>query len=135
MYLLPAHLMTKTDPVSETCSLEYRTWTKYRPHCYTPSSEPSRVFSFISIVFLLSYSFNIIFLWYIYILLITVPRGLKPELPSLARALGSWIRIPLKAWMSVCVYSVFVLSCVVAALRWADSPFKRSYQLRIRSRN
>jgi hypothetical protein len=29
-----------------------------------------------------------------------------------SRTLGSWIRIPLKARMSVCVYSVFVLSCV-----------------------
>jgi hypothetical protein len=26
--------------------------------------------------------------------------------------LGSWIRIPLEAWMSVSVYFVFVLSCV-----------------------
>jgi hypothetical protein len=26
--------------------------------------------------------------------------------------LGSWVRIPLEAWISVCVYSVFVLSCV-----------------------
>jgi hypothetical protein len=40
------------------------------------------------------------------------PRGLSHELSSLARTLGSWVRIPLKAWMSVCVYSVFVLSCV-----------------------
>jgi hypothetical protein len=39
------------------------------------------------------------------------------ELPYLARKLESWVRIPLKAWMSVCVYSVFVLFCVyVAAL-------------------
>jgi hypothetical protein len=30
----------------------------------------------------------------------------------------------------VCVYSVFVLSCVdVAALRWADPPSKESYRL------
>jgi hypothetical protein len=28
-------------------------------------------------------------------------RGLRHELFSLARMLGSWIRIPLKAWMSV----------------------------------
>jgi hypothetical protein len=33
-------------------------------------------------------------------------------LSLLAQTLGSWIRIPLKAWMSVCFYSVFVLSCV-----------------------
>jgi hypothetical protein len=31
------------------------------------------------------------------------PRGLRHELFSLARMLGSWVRIPLKAWMSVCV--------------------------------
>jgi hypothetical protein len=36
-------------------------------------------------------------------------RGLKHELSSLARLLGLWVRIPLEAWMSVCVYSVFVL--------------------------
>jgi hypothetical protein len=40
------------------------------------------------------------------------PRGLRHELSSLARTLGSWVRIPLEAWMSVCVYSVFVLFCV-----------------------
>jgi hypothetical protein len=34
------------------------------------------------------------------------PRGLRHEL---ARTLGSWVWNPLKAWMSVCVYSVFVL--------------------------
>jgi hypothetical protein len=57
-------------------------------------------------------------------------RGLRHELSSLARILGSWIRIPLMAWMSVCVYSVFVLFCVqVAALRRADSPSKESYGL------
>jgi hypothetical protein len=38
-----------------------------------------------------------------------LPRGLRHELSSLARTLGSWARIPLKAWMSVCVYSIFVL--------------------------
>jgi hypothetical protein len=47
--------------------------------------------------------------------------GLRHELSSLARTVGSWIRISLKAWMfgvcvcvcvCVCVYSVFVLSCV-----------------------
>jgi hypothetical protein len=34
--------------------------------------------------------------------------------------------------MSVCVYSVFVLSCVVATLRLADPPSKESYPLSIR---
>jgi hypothetical protein len=30
-------------------------------------------------------------------------------MPLTARTLGSWVRIPLKAWISVCVYSVFAL--------------------------
>jgi hypothetical protein len=64
------------------------------------------------------------------------PRDLRHELSSPARTLGSWIRIPLKAWMSVCVYSVVVLSCVqVAVLRWADPPSKGSYKLCKRLRN
>jgi hypothetical protein len=37
---------------------------------------------------------------------------LRHELSSFARTLGSWVRIPLDAWMSVCVYSVFVLFSV-----------------------
>jgi hypothetical protein len=50
-------------------------------------------------------------------------RGLRHELSSFAQTLGSWVRIPLEAWMSVCVYSTFVLSCVqVAALRRVDPP-------------
>jgi hypothetical protein len=40
------------------------------------------------------------------------PRGLRYELSSLARTLRSWVRIPLNTWISVCVYSVFVLFCV-----------------------
>jgi hypothetical protein len=40
------------------------------------------------------------------------PRGLRHQLSSLARTLGSWGRIPFKAWMSVWVYSMFVLFCV-----------------------
>jgi hypothetical protein len=32
------------------------------------------------------------------------PRGLRHEQSSLARTLGSWARILLDAWMSVCVY-------------------------------
>jgi hypothetical protein len=40
------------------------------------------------------------------------PPCLRHELSSLARTLGSWDQIPVKAWMSVCVYSVFVLFCV-----------------------
>jgi hypothetical protein len=44
------------------------------------------------------------------------PRGLRHEPFSPARTLGSWVRIPLEAWMSVCVYSVFVLFCVQEAV-------------------
>jgi hypothetical protein len=41
-----------------------------------------------------------------------------------------WVRISLKAWMSVCVYSVFVLFCVqIAALWLADPQSKVSYRL------
>jgi hypothetical protein len=64
------------------------------------------------------------------------PRSLGLELSSLARTLGSWVRIPLKAWMSVGVYSVFVLFCVrVAAMRRADHPSKESCRLCIGLRN
>jgi hypothetical protein len=34
------------------------------------------------------------------------PRDLRHETSSPARTLGSWVRIPFEAWMSVCVYSV-----------------------------
>jgi hypothetical protein len=41
------------------------------------------------------------------------------------RKLGSWVRIPLEVWMSVYVYSVFVLPCVqVAVLRRVNPPSK-----------
>jgi hypothetical protein len=40
------------------------------------------------------------------------PSGLRHEQSSLARTLESWVRILLKEWVSVCVYSVFVLFCV-----------------------
>jgi hypothetical protein len=39
------------------------------------------------------------------------PRGLRHEPCSPAQTLRLWVRIPLETWMSVCVYSVFVLSC------------------------
>jgi hypothetical protein len=42
--------------------------------------------------------------------------GLSNELSSPARTLGSWIQIPFKAWMSVCVYSVCVVLCVGSGL-------------------
>jgi hypothetical protein len=42
------------------------------------------------------------------------PRGLRHKMSSPAWTLGSWVRIPLEAWMFVCVYSV--LSCVSSGL-------------------
>jgi hypothetical protein len=43
--------------------------------------------------------------------------------------MGSWVRIPLDIWMFVCVYSVFVLSCVqVSTLQRDDHPSKESYR-------
>jgi hypothetical protein len=57
-------------------------------------------------------------------------RRLRHELFSEAETLGSWVRIPIEAWMSVCVYSMFVLFCVqVATLRQADPLCKESYRL------
>jgi hypothetical protein len=42
------------------------------------------------------------------------PHALRHELSSLARTLGSWVLIPLESWVSVCVYSVFVLGSGLA---------------------
>jgi hypothetical protein len=53
------------------------------------------------------------------------PRGLRHEPSSSARTLGSWVQIPLKAWMSACIYSVFVLSCVGSGLATGWSPVQR----------
>jgi hypothetical protein len=44
------------------------------------------------------------------------PRILRHELFSLARALGSWVRMPLEACRYVCISSVLVLSCVSSGL-------------------
>jgi hypothetical protein len=64
------------------------------------------------------------------------PRCLRYEQLSLFQTLVSWVRIPLKARMSVCIYSVFVLCCVyVAASRRVDSPSKESCRLCIGLRN
>jgi hypothetical protein len=41
------------------------------------------------------------------------PRGLRHELSSLARKLGSWVRIPHKAWMSVLFAFILCLWCSV----------------------
>jgi hypothetical protein len=40
------------------------------------------------------------------------PRGLRHELSSSARTLGSWVRVVPEAWIFVYVYSVFVLTCI-----------------------
>jgi hypothetical protein len=37
-------------------------------------------------------------------------RAVRHEMSSLARTLGSWVRITLEAWMSVCIYSVLCCS-------------------------
>jgi hypothetical protein len=47
---------------------------------------------------------------------VTVAARLRHEMSSPAWTLGSWVRIPLEAWMFVWVYSVFVLSCVSSGL-------------------
>jgi hypothetical protein len=57
------------------------------------------------------------------------PRGLRHEPSSPAPTLGSWVQILLQAGMSVCVYSVFVLSCVGSGLATGWSPSKESYRL------
>jgi hypothetical protein len=59
-------------------------------------------------------------------------RSLRQEPSSPARTLRSLVRFPHEAWISVYVYSVFVLFCVyAAALRRTDLPSKGSYRLYI----
>jgi hypothetical protein len=50
------------------------------------------------------------------------PRGLRHELSSPAGTMGSWVRIPLKTWMSVRVYSVCAVLCVGRGLARGWSP-------------
>jgi hypothetical protein len=38
--------------------------------------------------------------------------GLRHELSSPSQTLGSWVLVPLEAWLFVSFYCVFVLSCV-----------------------
>jgi hypothetical protein len=58
------------------------------------------------------------------------PRGIRHELSSPVQTLGSWVQIPLEAWMPVCVYSVFVLSSVqISTLRRADPSSEESHRL------
>jgi hypothetical protein len=57
------------------------------------------------------------------------PRGLRHELFSPAQTLGSWVRIPLEAWMYVCIYSVCPVLCEARGLATGWSPSKDSYRL------
>jgi hypothetical protein len=50
------------------------------------------------------------------------PRGLRHELSSLARTLGSCVRIPLKAWMYV--FCVCVFLCISRGLATGWSPVR-----------
>jgi hypothetical protein len=50
------------------------------------------------------------------------PRGPRHELSSPASTLGSWVRIPVEAWMSVCVYSVCADLRVCSGLATGWSP-------------
>jgi hypothetical protein len=54
------------------------------------------------------------------------PRGLRHVMSSSTQALGSWVRIPLEAWMSVQVYFVFVFSCIGSDLATRLIPHPRS---------
>jgi hypothetical protein len=62
-----------------------------------------------------------------------LPRGLRYKMSSPAQTLGSWVQIPLDAWMSVRISCVFVLSGVCSSLRQGCSLIKESYQLSMRS--
>jgi hypothetical protein len=62
-------------------------------------------------------------------------RVLRHEPSSPARILGSWVRIPLEAWMSVRVHSVFVLSSVGSGLATGWYPVQGVLRLCIRLRN
>jgi hypothetical protein len=64
------------------------------------------------------------------------PRRLRYKLPSHTPTLGSRVRNPLEAWMSVCVSCVSDILWVGSGLAtdWS-SPFKESYRLCIGLRN
>jgi ABC-type xylose transport system permease subunit len=62
------------------------------------------------------------------------PCGLRHELSSLARTLRSWVRIPLKAWVSI--LCAFIMHLRYSAFRYRpceglDPPFNESYRLYI----
>jgi hypothetical protein len=52
------------------------------------------------------------------------PRGLRYELSSPVRTLGSWVRIPLKACMSMCAF-ILCLCCSVCRQRPCDGLIPR----------
>jgi hypothetical protein len=58
------------------------------------------------------------------------PRGLRHELSSLARTLGSWVRNPLKAWMSVCAF-IMCLCCPLCRWRPCDGLITRPRSLTV----
>jgi hypothetical protein len=47
------------------------------------------------------------------------PRGLRHEMSSRARTLGSWVRIPFKVWLSLCIS---LCLCVGSGLATSWSP-------------
>jgi hypothetical protein len=51
-------------------------------------------------------------------------RGLRHELFSSARTLGSWVRIPLETWMSVYAF-ILCLCCFVCRWRPCDGLISR----------
>jgi hypothetical protein len=51
-----------------------------------------------------------------------------------ARALGSWVRIPLEAWMCVCLFCVRVVLCVGSCLETGCTPSMNFYILNLKKR-
>jgi hypothetical protein len=41
-----------------------------------------------------------------------LPRCIRHEMSLPVRTMGSWVRIPLKAWLSLCLSFVSVLPCI-----------------------
>jgi hypothetical protein len=50
------------------------------------------------------------------------PHCLRHELSSPAQALGSWVRIPIETWISVCICYLRVVLCVCSGLATSWSP-------------
>jgi hypothetical protein len=63
--------------------------------------------------------------WYLSNCRAQLPRGLRHELPSLARTLGPWVRIPLEAWMSVLCAFILCLFSPVCRQRSYDGLLPR----------